>query len=82
MIKYIKNIRPRLVGISCTVPLNLSGVKEIVSLIRLDPELHDLKVIVGGNAFRLDEALYKKIGADYLAPDAGQGLSIAASLLK
>lgn len=81
LIKYIKNIRPRMVGISCTIPLNLSAAKEIISLIRLDPELHDLKVIVGGNAFRLDEKLYKKMGADYLATDASQGLSIAASLI-
>ena len=58
-----------LVGLSTTLTSNLSRASEAVAALRAlsRPPL----IVVGGNAYRGDEALARRLGADVFAPDAG-----------
>ena len=62
-INSIKALNPVFVSISVSNPYNLFSTKEIIRLIRKKAE--NIKILVGGLAFRTDNILFKKVGADY-----------------
>jgi methanogenic corrinoid protein MtbC1 len=81
LVDAIIKTRPELVGISCTIPLNVGKVKEIIQLVRNERVVANTKIIVGGNTFKMAPDLYQKIGADYMAQSAEDALILAASLV-
>ncbi len=56
--------RPRYVAISTTNPYNVFHLQKTIEQIRAAGKHGDLKIIVGGNAFKEKPDLYKTIGAD------------------
>lgn len=70
IISLLKNQNIELLALSCTMSFHLNQVDEIIRLIRSDPEISHVKVIVGGYPFRTNPDLWKKLRADASAPDA------------
>jgi methanogenic corrinoid protein MtbC1 len=61
----INIVRPKYVVISVTNYYNLVNAKEIVENIR-DKSSYDIKILVGGYAFKVNPKAYETIGADML----------------
>lgn len=61
----INIVRPKYIVISVTNYYNLVNAKEIVENIR-DKSSYDIKILVGGYAFKVNPKAYETIGADML----------------
>jgi len=64
----IKRHNPDLVALSVTMPQHLIECKTIVELIR--KEYPTVKIAVGGRAFQMTDAVWKKWNVDYCSKDA------------
>ncbi len=71
-----------LLALSATIPLHVVEVEKVITAIRTNDNIKDLKIVVGGRAFMIDQDLWKKIGADAYAPDARSALDVAKALFK
>ncbi len=60
----IQHIKPKFVAISVTNYYNLVEAEKAIKLIK-DKMKYDGKIIVGGNAFKTNPEVYKRMGADY-----------------
>ena len=59
------------------IETNLVKVQQVIDVIREDPEIRDIRIIVGGNAFNRSPLSWKRIGADGYASDADSATKIA-----
>lgn len=64
-VSAINIIKPKYVVISVTNYYNIVNAERAIKRIR-EIANYDLKIIVGGYAFRANKEIYKNIGADYL----------------
>ncbi|MFW9984557.1 MAG: B12-binding domain-containing protein, partial [Candidatus Odinarchaeota archaeon] len=71
-----------LLALSATIPLHVVEAENVITALRKTNNCKDVKIIVGGRAFMIDQELWKKIGADGFALDAKSALDVAASLFK
>ncbi len=76
LIGAIKERRPRVLGLSAALVMHLGSVRRTITSIReaLGPETPP--IIVGGNAFRGGDDLWKKVGADLYAADASEAVTV------
>jgi methanogenic corrinoid protein MtbC1 len=72
--------KPDLLALSVTIPWYVPEAERVIAEVKKDNQLNNIKTIVGGRAFKLDQELWKKIGADGFAPDAPAALDLAAKL--
>lgn len=68
-----------LLAISVTLALHLDKMKELIDLCRV--QIPQLKIMVGGYPFNLDNELWRKMGADGYANNALNAISTAESLI-
>jgi methanogenic corrinoid protein MtbC1 len=61
--------------ISATLPPHLAEVADVIRHVRTRPELVEMKVLVGGRAFRNAPDLWRTIGADAYAANADECLA-------
>jgi methanogenic corrinoid protein MtbC1 len=80
IIKTLKKQHANLLAISVTIPWHVIEAEKLISQIRQDPELRDLKIIVGGRVFTLDPQLWTRIGADEYAPNPKAALEAVEKL--
>lgn len=69
--------KPFLLAISVTMPFNLSGVKEIVQMVRDEEALENIRIMLGGMVFNMESQLWKQLGADGWANDARGAVELA-----
>ncbi len=81
VVQTIEPFRPDLLVISATMTFHLWRVEELIAQVRSLESGPKIKVMVGGYPFNVDPELWKRVGADGHAPDAGQALDMAARLL-
>lgn len=81
LIRYLMEQPADLLAVSVTMTFHVSEVARLIEKIRSIRELDGLKIIVGGMPFNIDGDLWKKVGADGYAPDAGTALEVAAQLV-
>jgi methanogenic corrinoid protein MtbC1 len=76
LVGAIKERRPRVLGLSAALVMHLGSVRRTITSIReaLGPETPP--IIVGGNAFRGGDDLWKKVGADLYAADASEAVTV------
>lgn len=70
-----------LLALSATLYSQRRNVSKAIRMIRERPDIASTPVIVGGRAFLADDAAWKDVGADALAPDAHTALRVARSLV-
>lgn len=62
---------PHVFALSVCVPFNLEAAGELLASVRAAPLLWSTRVLVGGLAFTWSTDLWRRLGADGYAPDAG-----------
>lgn len=69
LLDQARTFKPQVVALSVTMPFNIGKAKETIELLRRDPQLATIKVVVGGRAFSADPDLWRQTGADACASD-------------
>ena len=78
LIGAVRERKPRFVGLSAALVMHLGAVKRTIGAIREELGVAAPPLVVGGNAFRGGDDLWRKVGADMYAPNA----SIAVEMLR
>ncbi len=78
----LKDYDADLVGIGATITYHIDAVRRIIEAIRGDPKTKEVKILVGGYPFNLDNTLWKRVGADAFAENAQEAVSIGNQLLR
>jgi len=60
---------------------HLHAVQELIELVRADPRCAQLRVMVGGQPFNVDPALWRTVGANGTAADAEAAVAVAGHWL-
>lgn len=74
VISAIKSHEAEVLGISATISTHISQVRELIQTVRNDSELASIKVLVGGYPFNIEPELWRDVGADEFAMDAGESI--------
>lgn len=69
IIEYAYKKSANAILLSVTLTTHLNTLKSMIKEIKKDERMKDVKVIVGGRPFLIDENLYKMVGADYYSVD-------------
>ncbi len=64
-------------AISATLAANLGQVTDLIEAVRADPACAGVRVLVGGAAFDVDPAIWRRVGADGWAQDADHAMALA-----
>lgn len=80
IVHYLRLTSPEILAVSVTLEIHLPSLRELVHALRGDPELGDLPVLVGGQAFAAGERVWRSTGADALARDAREVVGVAERL--
>lgn len=75
-----RTVKPDLIGLSATMPYNLLEAKEMVGMIRSEPTLEGVPVLLGGMVLRLVPDAYRAVGADMQAADGEEAVALAAGV--
>ena len=78
IVELVKKEQIKILMVSVLMLPSALRVKELRS--RLEPE--DVKIIVGGAPFRLDQELWKETNADYYGKDSADALEIVTKLME
>lgn len=81
IIAAIKEQKPDILAISVAMAFQLSKAKTLISKIRAETELKNLKIIVGGYPFIQFPEMSVKIGADGTAKNGPEAVLLANNLL-
>ena len=74
LIGAIREREPRFVGLSAALVMHLGSVKRTITAIREALGAEAPPIVVGGNAFRGDGALWRQVGADLYVADASAAI--------
>ena len=81
IVETVAKQRAQVLALSATMGFHLGPLTQTIELLRRDPALADVKVIVGGRPFLVEPSLYQAIGADAMATNAEEASDIAEHLL-
>ena len=82
VVRAIVKKRADLLLVSVTMVAYLTRAKQLIERVRSSDACRGVKVLVGGYAFKIVPDLWKKVGADGYAPDAGEAVTVAQSLFE
>jgi methylmalonyl-CoA mutase cobalamin-binding domain/chain len=68
-------------AVSATMAAHVPEVRRLVAAVRSEPRCSGVKVVVGGRAFRLAPRLVAHVGADAVARDAVEAISVCDALV-
>ena len=77
LIGIIKNEKPDFIGVSVAMSFNIDNVRKLVSEIRSDSDLDNMKILVGGYAFTFGANNQKKLGADKISLSVYETVEVA-----
>jgi methanogenic corrinoid protein MtbC1 len=69
-------------GISATMPYHVNAVQAVISALDTAEPARPVKIIVGGRAFDQEPNLWRSLGADGYAADAGAAVQTAERLVR
>lgn len=81
IVRSVEEERADVLGLSVTMLFHLEHVVEAIQLVRSNPNLSHVKILVGGYPFIMDPDLWKRIGADGFAKDATGAVKLAGELM-
>ena len=79
LIRMLRSIKPDLLGLSVVMPYNLEEAELAIAEIRKDAGLQKIRIMVGGSAFLFAPDLWRRMGADGIAPDGASAVALASS---
>ena len=80
IISAVKDRTADVVAISSTMPFHLPAVHYSIRSLRADPGTATTKILVGGYPFSIVPDLWKRVGADAMAGNAADAVTIANRL--
>ncbi len=78
ILKILREIKPHLLGISVVIPYHIDSVCQIISEIKKDSTLQNIKIWVGGLAFASSPELWRATGADAYCADSREAVKLLA----
>lgn len=81
VIASVKEYDAHILGISATMTFHVQAVANLISTLRNEPACAHVKVMVGGDPFKIDPELWKTVGADGTARDAREAIEVADTLI-
>ncbi len=69
-------------GLSVTMSFHIKEASDLIKSVKLDPRCADVKIVVGGYPFIVDDQLWKTIGADGYARNAREAVEISVKLVR
>lgn len=75
VVQMISEKQADVLAISVTIRSHMPLARDMIQLVRTAPSGSRVRIIVGGQPFNLLPDLYRKIGADLMAPDAQTAVS-------
>jgi methanogenic corrinoid protein MtbC1 len=81
ILRVIEEHKARVVGISVTMLFNISQLIDLIESIDRTFGRENVRVVVGGSAFRLNPNIWRETGADGFAPDARQAIAMMNGLI-
>lgn len=81
IIESIQKYNVDVLALSVTMTFHVHLAKRLVSEVRSSTATQQVSIIVGGLPFNIDRELWKEVGADGYAHDAGSAIEVAYSLL-
>jgi methanogenic corrinoid protein MtbC1 len=76
LIVAVKERHPRFMGLSAALVMHLGSVRRTITSIREALGSETPPIVVGGNAFRGGNDLWKQVGADLCSADASEAVTI------
>ena len=70
LLEMLRSFQPNVLALSVTMPFNIINVRDMITAIKGDKELKEIRVIVGGRAFNETHELWQSTGADDFAANA------------
>jgi MerR family transcriptional regulator, light-induced transcriptional regulator len=80
LVGAVRERRPRFVGLSSALTMHLGTVKRTISAMREELGDETPPIVVGGNAFRGADDLWRQVGADLHADDASEAVELLRGL--
>jgi len=80
IVKTLMNNQTKLLGVSVTLPIHLSGLEKLITMIKNEKLLKDLKIMVGGYSFNRNPELVNEFEIDEYSRDAKDAVKKANSL--
>jgi methanogenic corrinoid protein MtbC1 len=77
IMEFLKRQKPFMIALSVATVFNLDYAQQMIKLIRETEETRDIKVMVGGLAFNTMPELWRQMGADGYAADAGSATPVS-----
>lgn len=77
LIEFLQEEKPFLLGLSVGMPYNLKELKETIEAVRNEPDLQNIKILVGGKTLNDFPYLMENIDADARAEDGSSAVDIA-----
>lgn len=81
IVETVKEEEAHVLGISVTIAYHLHKAKEIIEKVRTNPDLSEIKILVGGYPFNQDSELWKRVGADGTGSTARDAIVTAKNLI-
>jgi methanogenic corrinoid protein MtbC1 len=78
----LKGRNARALLVSVTMGCNVKRVGLLIRHLRAEPRLENTKVVAGGYAFNSVDGLWRVVGSDGFAKDAGETIRVVNELLK
>ncbi len=85
VVNAVNRCRAQVLAISATLAFNANTVAGMIRHVRREARRgarRNLKIITGGQAFALDPALWKRVGADGGAPDGEEAVRLVTRLVQ
>ena len=76
LLELLREKTPFFLGLSVVMPFNLLQCEELIRLIRAEEKLAQIRIMIGGPCFLLDNALWRQISADAYAASANEAVRI------
>lgn len=80
VIAAVRERKADVLAISATMPYHVENIRELIATVRRQPDLGQVKILVGGGPFNRDPELWSKLGADGTAADAQLAIRLADEL--
>ncbi|GAA4459040.1 cobalamin B12-binding domain-containing protein [Novipirellula rosea] len=81
IVETVTKERAQILALSATMGFHLGPLTQVIELLREDPALANVKILVGGRPFLIEPSLVQAINADAMASNAEEAISIANDLL-
>lgn len=81
VLSAVADRQAHLLAVSVTIHFNVDTARRLIEEIRTSPDASGLKIMVGGRSFLVAPDLWRSIGADASAADAGSAVAAAAALV-